>query len=523
MPKLIVIRDGRHYPHPFHSKTLNIGYGPENDLVLEDDPEVSSDHCRIFRRGSEWTAEDVGSRNGTYLNGSMIRRARLNPGDKLRVGQTVLLFTGDDETQGDQRRLQNLSILQEINKALNSETNLDRLLQLIMDMAVHLTTAERGFLVLVSDGVLDFRVARNIEHGVVELPEFETSKTVVQQVVNSGQAMLTSNAQQDLSSIQSIVSAEVRSLLCVPLKVKNKVLGVLYVDSRSRKSTFDEDDRSLLLGFSDQAAIALENARLIAEVRQTEAMRSELRVASTIQHALLPKAVPQLAGFEVAGAMLTAKEVGGDYYDYILPPMPTAGAAARGLYLVIGDVSGKGVPAGLVMVMARSVLRSLASSWDARPSALLTETNRILKPDLKPGIFMSMLLARINPGSGTCTVSGCGHERPLVFRAEKRNVQAFDAGGIVLGVVPEIGSMVNDMEIKLELGDQLVLYTDGVTEAMDADRNQYSIQRLMETIHKHGERSADELVAAIGADVNRHRGEAEIHDDITLLVLRRVR
>jgi phosphoserine phosphatase RsbU/P len=522
MQSLIVIQDTKHFPYELKESAVSIGQSENNDIVLADDPEVSGSHCQIAQSADKrWFIKDGGSTNRTYLNESPVRKAALQSGDKLRIGQTVILFVDRSHGQkGEQSRLQNLLILQEINKALNSETDLSRLLELIMDMAIHLTQAERGFLVLIRNEQLTFKVARNIDYGAVKSPEFKISNSVIRRVVKTGQPMLTSNAQADLASFQSIVNQDVRSLLCVPLRIKRKILGTLYVDSRQRAASFSEQDKQLLAAFSDQAAIAIENARLLQETMETEAIRSELRVASRIQLALLPRKDPVVSGLEISGRMITAKEVGGDYYDYMSPPTKS-GQSTDELFVAIGDVSGKGVPAGLVMVMARSVLRSLASSWDAPPAELMTEVNRILKPDLKPGMFMSMLLGRYNPANGQFLLCGCGHERPLVFRAAGRDVQAFDAGGIVLGVVAEIGAMLNDIEIDLAVGDQLLLYTDGVTEAMDENGQQYGIQRLMQIFSRYGDKRPSELIETILADVATHRGNAEQNDDITLIALGR--
>ena len=522
MQSLIVIKGTKHFPYELGEASVTVGQSAENDIVL-DDPEVSTRHCQVARGSDKrWIIRDGGSTNGTFLNENPIRKAALESGDKIRVGQTVILFVDRSRTknQNEQSRLQNLLILQEINKALNSETDLPRLLELIMDMAIHLTGAQRGFLVLVRGEQLTFKVARNIDYNSVKAPEFKISNSVIRRVVKTGQPILTSNAQADLANFQSIVNQDVRSLLCVPLRVKKKILGTLYVDSQQRAASFTEQDKELLGAFSDQAAIAIENARLLQETMETEAIRSELRVASRIQLALLPRKDPVVPGLEISGRMITAKEVGGDYYDYMRPPAEP-GQSSDDLFVAIGDVSGKGVPAGLVMVMARSVLRSLASSWDAPPGELMTEVNRILKPDLKPGMFMSMLLGRYFTDSGRFLLCGCGHERPLVFRAAGRDVQAYDAGGIVLGVVPDIGAMLNDIEIELAVGDQLLLYTDGVTEAMSEDGQQFGIQRVMQLFSRYGDRSPSELIDIILRDIEKHRGKAEVNDDITLIALRR--
>jgi serine phosphatase RsbU (regulator of sigma subunit) len=520
------VSGAKHRSHTIRGEGTSVGALAGNDLVI-DDPEVSKRHLEIELREDRYFAVDKGSRNGTFLNETRIEEAELHSGDRLRIGQTALFFLDGErldlsnersnERSAEHRhgdRLGNLLILQEINKALNSETDLPRLLELIMDTAIHLCDAERGFLVLVNDDKLEFVVARNIDYEVVKSSEFKVSNSVIRKVVKTGEPILTSNAKIDLKSIQSVVSLDVRSLLCVPLRVKSRITGTLYLDSKATTTAFEEEHKDLLSSFSDQAAIAIENARLLREAKDKESILSELRVASRIQLALLPKRDPVIAGVEISGRMKTAKEVGGDYYDYI----PARGGE---LFLAIGDVSGKGVPAGLIMVMARSTLRSLTSMRDVEPRLVAIETNRILKQDLKPGLFMSLLLARMNPARGTLRLAGCGHERPLVYRAATGRVEKIDLGGLVLGVVADNSKQVADADVVLEPGDQILLYTDGVTEAMDPGGGCYTLDRLAGIFAAHGSRAPVELLDEIDKDVARHTAGAEQHDDITLIAVRR--
>jgi len=520
MPRLIVMRGANHRFHDVDGSLTRIGTHPENDLVIEGDTGVSRRHCVVRRNEGGYVLRDNASRNGTFLNGTRIEEAPIAYGDRVRIGQTIVIFGARDRgAKADvSRRLSNSLILQEINKELNTETDINVLLELIIDTAIHLIDAERGFLIQVVEGTqLEFTVARNIDYEVVRSPEFKISNTVIRKVVKTGEPVLTSNAQLDLRDMKSIAGLGLRALMCVPLRVKSRILGVIYLDSQSPDSQFDDEGRDLLMAFSDQAAIALENARLLREARDKEAILSELRVASNIQLALLPREDPDLPTLEVSGRMKTAREVGGDYFDYIWgPPM----RGSRSLYVAIGDVSGKGVPAGLVMVMARSILRSLAGRG-APPRELLREGNRLLKQDLKPGMFMSLLLAYLDTGTGRMLLAGCGHERPLVYRAKAGRVEKLEVGGLVLGVVPDIGPHIDEARVDLEPGDQILFYTDGATEAVDPGREQYGVRRLHSFLTRRGHLKPQGLVEALLSDLADHQGGAEQHDDITLIAVRR--
>lgn len=520
MPRLIVIRGAHHRFHELTGSRTRIGAHPDNDVVVEGDPDVSRWHCTIAESKGEWSIRDKGSRTGTYLNGAHVTEAHLSYGDRLQLGQTVVMFVSTGRSQRDEKtahRLGNLLILQEVSKELNRETDLDQLLELIMDTAIHLIRAERGFLILVREEQLEFKVARNIDYGAVRSPEFKISNGVIRNVVKTGEPVLTSNAQFDLRDMKSIAALDVRSVLCVPLRARTRVIGTLYLDSQSSDGQFDAEGRDLLVAFADQAAIALENARLLREAKEKESILSELRIASRIQLALLPRKDPDVPGLEVSGRMQTAQQVGGDYFDYVWGP---AVRELPNLYVAIGDVSGKGVPAGLVMVMARSILRSLVGRG-GHPRDILRECNAILKQDLKPGMFMSMLLATLEAQTGRVLLSGCGHERPLVYRAADRRVERLDVGGLILGVVADIGPHLDERLVALEPGDQLLLYTDGVTEATDPEQRQFGLEALSELLALRGHLPPAELIAAILRALEGHAREAEQHDDITLIAIRR--
>jgi serine phosphatase RsbU (regulator of sigma subunit)/pSer/pThr/pTyr-binding forkhead associated (FHA) protein len=522
MPRVIIMRGGLHHRfYDLQGPRTRIGAHPDNDIVVENDPDVSRWHCTISESKGAWSVRDKGSRTGTFVNGTNVTETALRVGDRMRVGQTVVLFVpaapGGKEDDQTARRLSNLLILQEINKELNSETDLSVLLELIMDTAIHLIQADRGFLILVRDQQLEFKVARNIDYGVVQSPEFKISNSVIRRVVKTGEPVLTSNAQFDLRDLKSIAALELRSLLCAPLRAKGKVIGTLYLDSQSQHGQFDDEGRDLIMAFGDQAAIAIENARLLREAKEKESILSELRVASRIQVALLPRHDPEVPGLEISGRMKTAQQVGGDYFDYIWGPQVSG---SRNLYVAIGDVSGKGVPAGLVMVMARSVLRSLVGRGGL-PRAVLRETNAILKQDLKPGMFMSLLLSYLDVSTGRLLLAGCGHERPLVYRAADRSVEKVDTGGLVLGVVSDIGPHIEEKRLALGPGDQILFYTDGVTEAVDPQSVQFGIERLTAVLSAQGHLPPAQLVAAVLAEIDAHARGAEQHDDITLIAVRK--
>jgi phosphoserine phosphatase RsbU/P len=343
------------------------------------------------------------------------------------------------------------------------------------------------------------------------------SRTIASKVFEQKKAILCHDASRDerFAGALSIASLDLAAFMVAPLLYRDEVYGFIQLQA---KKFLSQDDLNLLAGLASSAAVFLKNLQLFEsvarEVKEREALHSELRIASRIQAQLLPKVEPTVGWLELSGHMKTAKEVGGDYYDYLLGPKGE-------LHVVIGDVSGKGVPAGLVMVMARSILHSLVSREAADPRAIAIETNRLLKKDLKPGMFLSMLIALCDEERHALRFAGCGHERPLVYRAATRTVEQVELKGTVLGVVPDISGRVSQVDVALAPGDQLLLYTDGVSEAMDVAGQQYSVARLMKTLAAHGALPPAELIQTIEKDLSRHALGRDQHDDITMIALRR--
>ncbi len=404
--------------------------------------------------------------------------------------------------------------LLEINKRLNQQHDLRKLLETIIDSAIELMAAERGFLILVHEAEMKVEIARNMSREALDVRSSNLVSTqICKEVIETGKPVLTTNAAADTryGRYSSVVGLNLRSILCVPFKIKEQVLGTVYLDN-ANVGAFSDRDADLLSAFSDQAAVAIENARLIRQVKKKERMEQELKIASDIQKKLLPRRTPRVPGLDLYGWMHPAKQVGGDYYDFI----PVAG----GLLICIGDVSGKGVPAGLVMASARSALRSLAERVVSTREIVIA-LNRLLADDLDREMFLSLLLMRYDSESGVISYTGAGHEHIIVYKAEEDRVDIRKTGGMVLGLTNDIEEHVKEEQLKLDVGDALILYTDGVTEAVDEKNEQYQLERLAQAVKKCCERPPREMLHAILSDVLRWKGKAQQKDDITLVTARR--
>ena len=300
MAKLIILRGDQHRVFELTDDPTSVGRAPDNMLWL-DDPGLSRRHCEFRRSGAYWLLRDLGSFNGSFVNSLLVTEHTLRSGDRVQLGSTMLYFvpdegpddglasaaygappTQDEDTQrATSHKLRNFAALIEITKALNSELDKAKILETIVDKGVELIKAERGFLILVHDGVLDFKVARNRDKTDIQNPSKLISRSVLDSVTKTGEPVLTTDAQTALSGSMSITALEVRSLICVPLRLKERILGALYVDSKFTEAQFNEESQNLLHAFADQAAIAIENARLFDEI--AESREAEKRVRQMFQ------------------------------------------------------------------------------------------------------------------------------------------------------------------------------------------------------------------------------------------------
>ena len=408
-----------------------------------------------------------------------------------------------------------LATLYEISQIINSTLDLNEVLDLVMSQVTIVTGAERGFLMLRNneDGQMAFRVARGIDQQDIEDPDFQVSRSVVNRVASTGRPVLTDNAAQDMrfSGMKSIMIKGLRSVLCVPLQVKGRTTGLVYVDNRLHAGIFDENDLDLLVAFANQAAIAIENARLYQMAVEKGRMEQELQMAREIQRSLLPAEPPDLPGYELAADWQAAREVAGDFYDFIEL------TESDQLGVLIADVSDKGAPAAIYMAVARSLIRGNAAGAST-PLEAIRRANRQIVADSRAGMFVTAFYLLFSPNSGRVRYVNAGHNLPLLRRASGEIVE-LEMGGMALGWFVE--NPLVERELILEPGDLLVLYTDGVTDACNVAQEEFGLQRLWNLVATCGELGAEETLDCINRAVSRFVGDAPAADDITLVVIRR--
>lgn len=407
-----------------------------------------------------------------------------------------------------------LGLLYHLSQTFTSSLDLNEVLNRVMDEVIAATHAERGFVMLRDqDQQLHFSAARGMDRQTIDDPQFQISRSVVERVAQQGKPVITSDAQSDarFNMRQSILVLGLRSILCVPLIVKDQVTGVIYVDNRLQAGIFTQPDLDLLNAIASSAAIAIENARLYQVAVEKGRLEKELQMAARVQASLMPKSLPVWPGWDFAAFWKPAREVAGDYYDFI---QETSG----NLGLVIGDVTDKGMPAALFMAFTRSIIRATMEQFPS-PAEGMMLANRLISADSTDSMFVTLFYGRLDPTSSRLTYVNAGHNPPIFFH--QGSISYLTRTGVLLGIGLE-DSAYGQGEISIEKGDLLFLYTDGVTEAFNPQFEEFGKQRLEEVILHHHQDSSQEIIQAIAKALEDFTASPIPSDDVTILIAKRL-
>jgi serine phosphatase RsbU (regulator of sigma subunit) len=408
-----------------------------------------------------------------------------------------------------------LALLYRLSQTFNSSLDLNEVLDRVIDEVIEAVHAERGFVMLFGpDGSQTFHVARGLDRRTIEQPQFEVSQSVVHKVATTGQPILTSDAQTDsrFNMRQSIMLLGLRSILCVPLKVKDEVRGVVYADNRFEVGIFTPADLDLISAIASIAAIAIENARLYQLAVEKGRLQRELQMAREMQSGFLPQEVPQLEDWQFAARWLPAREVAGDYFDFI--PLDD-----HNLGLVIADVTDKGAPAALFMVFSNSIIRGSVHP-SIPPAESIRSANRLIVDKSPNAMFVSLVYASLNLENGEFTWVNAGHNPPLYYNRTDDTFQKLLPTGMVLGIEMEAPYM--QQHLTMQPGDFVLFYTDGLIDAIDAEDREFGMPRMEKIAQESRQLTAEELIIRLENAVAEHSGAVTPFDDITLLVVRRL-
>ena len=523
---------------PVDKALFTIGRRSVADLQVVS-TDVSREHAEIARDGEQWVLRDKGSRYGTFVNGEAVSERSLAHGDRIRLGRTdaiELVFMTDvthsssglRDATSDMTDLRQMAAIMNGLRALGSGRVLDEVLTLVLDSAIDVTKAERGFIMLATlDGVhgkpageLEFKVARGRNRVTLPGQSFTTSAKIPREVFQTGQIRIVGDLMDgDLAGMHDgTIAIGIRHVLCVPLRVTPmaavgaedstaKVIGVLYLDGRERSTMLSSATRSSLEAFATQAALAIESARLYAESAEKARIERDLRIAADIQRALLPEPQFETPTMDLAAASIPCRTVGGDFYDYLE-------LGERGFAVALGDVAGKGPPAALLAATVQSNFVAQAPvSGD--PAETMARLNKALLRRAIEARFATMFYGAITP-DGRLSYSNAGQDPPLVITRD--GIAWLEAGGPVLGLL-SIATYEYDT-IALQPGDLVIICSDGVSEARNTAGDEFGRDRFVEAVRGcHGARP-DAVLEQLMAAVKTFAEGAPQADDITAMVLR---
>jgi sigma-B regulation protein RsbU (phosphoserine phosphatase) len=543
LPRELLVHtpDGAIRPLLLERDRYTLGRSSANELCYPEDAGLSRQHLALERDADGWTVRDLGSKNGTFVNGVRITTPfTLGKNDRVTAGHIALDFGEnslpppvDDKTVifiegltpttsvsttvatslkgvlSQEKEIEGgpqMRALIRAGRELAGNMPLAELFKLIMNLSVEAVGATRGVLMTLEGSELVVRSA--LGEG------FRISNAVRDRVIKEKTSLLVRDARLDeaFADRMSIVQQQIRSMLAVPLQTDDRVIGLIYLDSPHFIKEFTKEDLSLLTVMANVAAIRIEHTRL-AEVEQAERIHAkQLEQAAEIQRGLLPVQAPNVPGVDLAGYNAACHTVGGDYYDFLVYPDGRVG-------LLVGDVAGKGMPAALLMSSLQARVQVLFDD-PTDLAALVTRLNRIITSNCPSNRFITFFIGILDPSTGELTYVNAGHNPPLVAHADG-SVEKLDGTGLILGILAV--ATYTQETCTLAPGDALLLFSDGVSEPVRPDSDEeFGEDRLAQNFAKLRNEDAQSIVDAINEQVREFTGGMPLPDDITLVVAKRL-
>jgi sigma-B regulation protein RsbU (phosphoserine phosphatase) len=346
----------------------------------------------------------------------------------------------------------------------------------------------------------------------LRLKNVRKGEGVLAEVWESGKAQILCCGDERLDVARQTAS-EAGNVAVAPLLYGGRCFGVLIVARADATEQFSSADGQVLSTLAEQSAFTLRSAEVFSEAAEKRRIDHDLQVAYEIQRILLPSKAPKFQGYDLAGINVPARHVSGDYYDFLNVDSDHCG-------VVIGDVSGKGVPASLIMATCRSVIRSVASG-ELSPASVLKKVNAMVFPDMKEDMFISMAYVLLHCDDTRVILSRAGHDAPFLYRAGDKSCSRVNPPGMAVGIDggAVFNRVTNDFALEMSSGDCLILYTDGVTEALDSSGEEFGVENVTRVIVESAPMGADVVVERLTAELKKFVGEAPQHDDITLIVI----
>jgi serine phosphatase RsbU (regulator of sigma subunit) len=535
--------EGSRERFPLTKDRVTIGRSRDSDIFLPDQW-LSRHHAEILKKDLNFFLHDMGSKNGTLLNGEPVHGdRRLRHGDVITLGEHVLTFSVEDAEEDsappegtrifsarelsdiktkpsiDPEELQKqnrvLEVLSQAARSLLAHRPLPELFEQVLDLLFAAVPAERGAILLL-EGLPVEQVIKASRSRGGQAPLTKVSRSISRRVLERRETMLLPNLMEDaaFSTQDSILSTGIRSALCAPLWFtsatgeQDAVIGLVYLDSLAMTRPFNEEDARIVTALANVAAAKIENVRLLEQSMEMRRLEEDMRVAAEIQRGLLPESAPVVSGYGVVGFNQPCRTVGGDYYDFAL---------LQGcLLLALGDVSGKGTGAALLMTVLRAAVRGL---WnDASISEAVSRINSTVCQNVTSGKYVTFFMARLQPESGRVSYVNAGHNPPLLVRSNG-SVETLGEGGMVLGLFDSIPYAEGGAELRA--GDTLLIFSDGVTETFSAKGDEFGDEKLAAVAVRGRGLDAAGLQTEILRELEAFAAGTKATDDRTLIVLKR--
>lgn len=531
-----------------------IGRAYENTIAVAD-AAVSRRHIQIEWRDGAWWVVDLGSSNGSLVNGQRLEAARkLTGGERIEIGSTQMIFsTGrraesvslseadepvavrsldmhtilgsiEDFREPDQvptrdRPDEFFGKVDRVGMALLSHCDLSELRQKIVDLVGEILSPDRAALVFPRDSECDAPQEGELIIGALYKAERESregiqiSRSIARQVIEDHKAVLVADAQHDqrFQAQESVVLQQIQSALCVPLWDDQQVTGLLYADRTSPIHPYGVAELHLLTLVGHLAAVKIKETEALEEVRRKQKLEEELKSAARIQQQLLPAEPLKREDVWIAGQNIPCLGVGGDYYDVIEDEDGS-------ILVALGDVSGKGMSAALLMASVHTHVRALAGAG-LELAAMTKQIGKQLHRSIQGERFVTLFIARFDPASGRLAFVNAGHNHPLLLRGSGE-VETLETGGLMLGAFP--GIEYDSGEVTLERGDQLLIFSDGITEAgAEEQEEDFGDERLLAFLKERCTLAPEDFITALVEEVRAYAAPADPGDDITALIVRR--
>ena len=509
---------------------LCIGRRTESDLRLVGS-DVSREHAEIVEQDDGWLLRDKNSRYGTFVNGQQVTEHRLGHGDRIQFGRAsgadIVFLTGEGTSNTDRSQtsavndLRQLAALLEGLRALGSGRVLDDVLALVLDAAIDIAGAERGFIMMAAgDNSLEMKLAR--AKGRITLPGtgFNTSRKIPEEVFATGELKIVADLLDgDLANVHmGTVALGIRHVACVPLRMvrfldradmanESKNIGVLYLDSREKGSILAPHTRTALDTLATEAGVAIENARIYRETLEKARIEHELRIAAEIQRALLPEGQHEGTFFQSAGTSVQARSIGGDFFDMIDLPNGSFG-------FLVCDVAGKGPAAALLTSKILGIFSAFATVGDD-PSQTVDHINKTLTRRAIDARYATLMYGQL-AANGDLHFCNGGHNPPIVYG--KQGLKRIEAGGMPVGLFEMVPYSTD--RIALAAGDTMVLYSDGVTEAHNVAGEEFGESRMVKVLKTYHLQPASVILEKLVDAVRTFAAGAEQYDDLTALIVK---